>query len=52
MKAIDGAESLLANIYFLKVPGKKKGERERGTQFNCFSVPCAHMLRLLNISHK
>lgn len=28
MKAIDGAESLLANIYFLKVPGKKK-EREK-----------------------
>lgn len=50
MKAIDGAESLLANIYFLKVPGKKKGKREGGTWFNCFSVPCAQ--RLLNISHK
>lgn len=28
MKAIDGAESLLANIHFLNIP-KKKGERKR-----------------------
>lgn len=29
MKAIDGAESLLANIHFLNIP--KTRERERGT---------------------
>jgi len=42
MKAIDGAESLLANIHFLNVP-KQKGGRERGTKFNCFYVPRDHV---------
>lgn len=32
MKAVDGAESLLANIYFLNIPKKRReGEREQGT---------------------
>lgn len=43
MKAIDGAESLLANIYFLKIPEKKRRERKRDIVYLFLCALCSYV---------